>query len=347
MENACWEKVKRALLIHFLPIGLVVAILLGLTVPKAGQAVASVKIYGKGVFETVCVVTIFVISGLTLSTDDITAAMKAWNATLFGVISILFITPLMALVPQGLKFMPQEFRVGFLLFCTMPTTINSGVAIATAAKGNFALALLLTVLSNLLGIFTAPFYLSLLLSVDDVSMNPVPLLVDLLLTLLLPLTIGKACRECFARSLQPFLKRHKLLITNLSSFCLICLPWMKLSASQQALLSLSVGAVLGLIACGLVIHAIYLVFNFSAATVLRFPLDIKKSVVIMGSQKTLPMAMTVLSFFPDSLGQAGLIAIPCITSHLTQIFADTFLAAKWAHVTDAEAEQLSALPVVA
>ena len=48
----------------------------------------------------------------------------------------------------------------------------------------------------------------------------------------------------------------------------------------------------------------------------------------MGSQKTLPMAMTVLSFFPPSLGEPGLIALPCIVSHLLQIFADAFLVAR-------------------
>ena len=53
----------------------------------------------------------------------------------------------------------------------------------------------------------------------------------------------------------------------------------------------------------------------------------------MPEQKTLPMAMTVLSFFPESLGEPGLIAIPCIVSHLVQLFVDAFLAAKWAKVT--------------
>ena len=35
-------------------------------------------------------------------------------------------------------------------------------------------------------------------------------------------------------------------------------------------------------------------------------------------------------------------AIPCIVSHLTQIFADAFLAAKWANVT--EAIEMSPIP---
>ena len=34
-------------------------------------------------------------------------------------------------------------------------------------------------------------------------------------------------------------------------------------------------------------------------------------------------------------GEPGLIAIPCILSHLTQIFADAFLAAKWSKITEA------------
>ena len=86
--------------------------------------------------------------------------------------------------------------------------------------------------------------------------------------------------------------------------CLICIPWMKLSVSQAALVDLSLASIIGLLICGLVIHLIYLAFNYLCATyLLRSPLAIKKSLVIMGSQKTLPMAMTILSFFPESLGQ--------------------------------------------
>ena len=91
---------------------------------------------------------------------------------------------------------------------------------------------------------------------------------------------------------------------------------------------------IGLLGCGLVIHAVYLGFNFGMATLLRLPLPEKKAVVVMGSQKTLPMAMTVLTFLPPSFGEPGLIAIPCILSHLTQIFVDAAICSKWAQVSD-------------
>ena len=133
------QKMRKFALKHFLPLGLVLAILVGLIIPQIGAAFASVRIGNYGVFQTLFVFVIFIITGLTLKTDDIKKALKAWQATLFGVTSILFITPLLALVPQHLPFLPTEFQIGFLLFCTMPTTINSGVALANAAKGNFAL----------------------------------------------------------------------------------------------------------------------------------------------------------------------------------------------------------------
>ena len=211
------QKMRKFALKHFLPLGLVLAIIVGLIIPQIGAAFASVRIGKYGVFQTLFVFVIFIITGLTLKTDDIKKALKAWQATLFGVTSILFITPLLALVPQHLPFLPTEFQIGFLLFCTMPTTINSGVALANAAKGNFALALLLTVISNLLGIFTAPFFLSLLLSVGGITIQPLPLLINLLLTLLLPLTIGKAARELFPKRVLPFLAKHKQKIGNLSN----------------------------------------------------------------------------------------------------------------------------------
>ena len=65
--------------------------------------------------------------------------------------------------------------------------------------GNTALALLLTVSSNLLGIFTMPFILCQLLGASGsaVTMKPGPLLANLLKTILAPLLAGAAIRSSF------------------------------------------------------------------------------------------------------------------------------------------------------
>jgi len=338
---SCWKRWKPFLLKHFLPLGLVCALLIGLVIPGFGQALAALKAGEWSLVQSLCMVFIFVISGLTLKTDDIRAAIRAWKATTFGVTSILFITPTLALLPGQLPFLVKEFQVGFLLFCCMPTTINSGVALAHSAKGSFALALLLTVLSNLIGIFTAPFFLSLLLSVADVHVSPQPLLLKLLLMILLPLIIGKAAREKSAPVLAA-VKKHKTYLSNTSNLSLITIVLMSISKSQPKIVSLDVLSLLGLVMVGLLIHAIYLAFNFSVAHyLLKLPLPLKKSVVVMCSQKTLPMAMTIVAFLPEEVGEPGLVSIPCIVSHLVQIFADAFLCSKWAQYTDTDQVSLS------
>jgi len=338
----CWQKWRPFLLKHFLPLGLVGGLLIGLVIPGFGKGLAYPTVGSWGLVQSLCMFLIFIISGLTLKTDDIKAAIRAWKATLYGVIAILFITPLLALVPNQLPFLSKEFQVGFLLFCTMPTTINSGVALAQSAKGSFALALLLTVLSNLIGIFTVPFFLSLLLtSVPGVaSIDAAPLLAKLMLMIFLPLLIGKALRERSAPVLD-FVKKYKVYLSNGSNLCLITIVNMSVSKSQSKIVSLNIGAIVGLAFTGLVIHAIFLAFNYLVAThALKLRLDLKKSVVVMCSQKTLPMAMTIVALFPDCLpdscpvGEKGLISIPCILSHLVQIFTDAFICSKWAEYSD-------------
>jgi len=137
---------------HFLVLGLLLAIIVGASAPVLGATVASWEICGAlgcvGGMQTICVVVIFVITGLTLKTDEVKKALRAWPDGLYGVIAILFVTPLLALLPSELSFLPREFQIGFILFCSMPTTINSGVALVTAGKGNVALALLLVCSPN-------------------------------------------------------------------------------------------------------------------------------------------------------------------------------------------------------
>ena len=87
---------------------------------------------------------------------------------------------------------PPEFSIGLAIFCVVPTTLGVGVALTAASKGNQALALLLTVATNLLGIITVPYELKLLLRGSNVvSVEPGPLVLKLVLTVLVPSVIGK------------------------------------------------------------------------------------------------------------------------------------------------------------
>lgn len=278
------------------------------------------------------VALIFLLSGLKLKTDDVFKAVRSWREMLFSCISILFITPLLGMALINISFDTPELAYGFAIFCTMPTTLSSGVILTGQGKGNIALALLLTVSTNLLGIITLPFMLVAVFSTAadvSVSIDAGKLLVKLLLYILLPLTTGKIIRHtvpCVPRFCTLFKIRLKLL----SSFLLIMIPWMSVSKSAEQMKSLTAAEILACFGLGIAIHLIYLGYTYGITRAARIPIRERVAVVILVSQKTLPVALTVIGFLPESLGVAGIIALPCIISHFCQIVMDGYVAAKFA-----------------
>ena len=312
---------------QLLPLGLIAAAVVGILLPRPGQFMAQLPT------QYVAVATIFVCSGLLLRTQDLRAALSGWPAAVWGCLAILFITPAIGVPLALLVPVEESFRLGLALFCCMPTTLSSGIALTAQARGNVALALLLTVLSNALGILTVPFVLAHLLGfLGEIELSAGDLLAKLCLVILVPLSLG-----CYLRRFaEEWIAGHRSTITTVSNLALISVPWMKFSQSSVVLSQVAL-ANLGLIAIsGLVIHVLYLLLNNVATRLLGLPLAARKAVVIVASQKTLPVAMTVLAVIPESTLSSqikGVVAIPCITFHLTQIITDAIVATKWRRVS--------------
>lgn len=91
--------------------------------PGPGQAAANAGLQN---FTTT---GIFIISGLCLRRGDTLQALSAWGSVLFGLSSILFITPMAALLALQLPLYPSELAFGLAVFCCMPTTLSSGVSL--------------------------------------------------------------------------------------------------------------------------------------------------------------------------------------------------------------------------
>lgn len=309
---------------QLLPLGLLTVAVVGVLFPAPGRFVAS-----SAAPQYIAVSIIFICSGLLLRTDEIYAALSAWKASVFGTVSILLITPLIGVFLAFRVPVDPSLQLGLALFCCMPTTLSSGIALTSQARGNVALALLLTVLTNTVGIFTVPFVLALLLSVaGDVELSATSLLVKLCLTMLLPLAVGRYA----SRLVRPWVDANRSSITTISNLSLISIPWMKFSQSSAQLAQIAVPSLVILFAAGLVIHILFLLFNDRASRLLRLQQEARKAVVLLASQKTLPVAMTVLALIPERALSAevkGLVAIPCITFHLGQIFLDAMLATRW------------------
>ena len=122
-----------------------------------------------------------------------------------GLGSILFVTVVIGTkLTEQVEF-PQDgngtdyLQQGLVVFYTVPTTISSGVVLTEQAEGNVALALLLTVVSNIVGVFTIPVMLQWLVGLaesadgEDVQLDIGALIVKLTLIVLVSSPAGAAC----------------------------------------------------------------------------------------------------------------------------------------------------------
>jgi len=191
--------------------------------------------------------------------------VKYWPAILYGVLSILLITPLFAFPSKLLPLTPPEFPLGLALFAVVPTTLGVGVALTHAAHGNQALSLLLTVITNVLGVLTMPFLLPLLLKGKEgkenvLSIDPGSLASKLALTVLFPTLLGMGIRASHP-ALRRYLTHHKTKLSLFSTFNLVMIIWQTLSAARGELLQQSAAHLILIALAAIVQHLLMLGWN--------------------------------------------------------------------------------------
>lgn len=126
-----WVKVKTFCIRNVLPLGFVVALVWALLWPLPGEVISKPKLEGYRILSTINVLIVFLISGLTLKTDDIKKAIGKqgrWGF-IYGVISILGITGCVGFLAAEIPFDVKDFSYGLAVFCVVPTTLSSGVTL--------------------------------------------------------------------------------------------------------------------------------------------------------------------------------------------------------------------------
>lgn len=333
---------------HNLPLGLLIGVIFGALVPQPGQWLGGLPI----AINSLSVFIIFIVQGLKLSTSEVKEALSSGRACLFGAISILFITSLLALVLVAIPYSSPDFAIGFGMFAVMPTTISGGIVLTREAGGHVPLSVLLTLSSNLAAIFTVPlllptFVLNRLSSTVDtisVDVSGTSLLLNLILDILLPLGIGKAIRDYVPNSLV-YIKKTDAATKYLANFCLILLPLVQISESHSQVASLSFASILIVMLIGFTMHTFYLMFNFGSTYIFydAIFLDVAKhkSMVIMCSQKSVGIAVAVLTQLPIDDDRKGIVVVPLVVTHLIQTVLDSIVAGVWKARTSTSFKQLA------
>lgn len=278
--------------------------------------------------STFAIATLFFLQGARLSRDAILNGLTHWrlHLAIFGVSFALF--PIVGLLEIELmpSMLPSTLWLGVLFICTLPTTIQSSIALTSIAQGNVAGAVCSVTVSNLAGIVLGPLLFSGIARVSGATVN-IAGIWQVLLQLLLPFIVGHLARPWIGawaernRKLLKVTDRGSILLVVYSAFSAAVVGGMGRRVPLATFAEL-LGIVVSLV-------VIALAATIIGSRSLGFDRADQAAVVFCGSQKSLVNGVPIANLlFPASL--AGVVLLPIMTYYPLQLVACTWLARRYA-----------------
>jgi len=312
-----FTQLGRFVLRHFLPIGILFDAVVGIGRPEYGVAMERVHLLPAVIFA------IFVCNGLSLDTGEFLNAFRGLKIPLYSVVAVSGIFPAVGfMLGKLLGLAPGDF-VGLMVIASSPTTLGSGIVLASLAGGSLPVAILITVVACASAVLFMPSVLQIVLGLGmRIDLPFGKMMVELGYMIILPTVIGQLLR----RSLAENIKRWWGLLSVMPTLLIVVMIFIAVSKGSDGLRgrSPSLLAHVAVVAVGL--HVLMLGVNYGAGRIMRLTVPALKSVTIVCSQKTLPLSVfVVLRYFADY----PTAVVPCLLFYLSQIFLDSLIAHRW------------------
>ena len=280
------------------------------------------------------VALIFFLHGVTLSFAALRAGALNWrlHALVQGCTFLIF--PLIGLglnATVGGRVAP-ELKLGLFFLCALPSTVSSSVAMTAAARGNVAGAVFNATLSSLLGVVLTPLWVAVVMKTTGQTQPLLPVVLDLVRWLVMPLAIGQALRPWLGVRAQ----RHKAGINLVDRATILLLVYTSFCDSFKKGIWSGHGTaqlLLLLLVC-VALFAFVMMLTASAARALGFSREDRITTIFCGSKKTLasgvPMAKLIFGAHPGM----GMILLPIMIYHPLQLVICGVLAQRWGRRVD-------------
>lgn len=295
----------------FLPFGLVISFIVAWWLPQPGTYLKQAGLVPW------MVVLIFLINGYQTQLRQLPKGKGFLQMLLLAALICLVVSPLLGSAVAGLMGLSAGLTLGLLVKSAVPSTLSTCIVMTGLAGGNSLSALVMTVALNLLGILSIPIMLSLTLqTTGELEIDPIALLWQLVLLVLLPLLVG-----FFIKRLSNFPPNH-ISLQYLPSSCVILTVWMALSDSHEVFQTLTLISLLQVLVAALMVHYGLMLISLVVASRLAVKNEEKIALIFTASQKTLPVAVSVLAALNYPLGEALLL---CVLFHFIMLFGDALL----------------------
>ena len=299
---------------YFLPAGLILSLLVSLLIPEPGIFLKELGVI------PLCVVVIFFVNGYQTELKDLPRDRSFVYALAVTTTICLIISPLLGLLTANFLQLGLGLTLGLLVKSVVPSTLSTCIVMTKLAGGRGNWALMMTVIINIIGVFSIPFMLDITAS-ENISFNidPLVLLQKLILLVLCPFIAGYLIKK-----LGLFSPQHPFL-TYLPSTMVIVAVWLSLSASAEILYQISINSLGKIVLATIILHFGLMLMAMVAAKMLPIDTGAQVAMALTASQKTLPVAVSILASFDQPVGDAVLF---CVMFHFFQLFADAALLPK-------------------
>ncbi len=283
----------------------------------------------------------------TLDSRQIIHSFRAPQPVIWASAINLGLLPLFAWGMMSIQRFP-DFAIGLMVAGSVPCTLAAASVWTRKGKGNDAVSLLVTLVTNMLCFLITPFWLALGTRASNVKLPTDELMSQLFWFVLVPTMMAQLVRLIpFCRELAT---RRKIFIGALAQTLILSLVFASACQGGRRMDSAGVGP--GLSAIALVwssclgIHLAGLIIGYSGGKLWGFRLQDRIATAIAGSQKTLPIGI-FLATDPSLFGEKFPFAVfPMLMFHCTQLFVDTAIAERFSTwVTHAESSE-SSFPAV-
>ncbi len=299
---------------YFLPVGLLISLIISLVIPTPG-----VYLKELGLIPW-CVVIIFFVNGYQTELKELPKSKSFVYTLLVTSFICLIISPIIGMLTASALQLGLGLTLGLLVKSAVPSTLSTCIVMTNLAGGRGTWALMMTVIINIIGVFSIPFMLGITASGNiDFDIDPFVLLQKLVLLVLCPFVVG-----FFAKKLSLLSPQHPFL-AYLPSTMVIAAVWLSLSASAEILYTINFMALVKIAAAALIVHFGLMIIAMIAARFLAIDTGAQVAVALTASQKTLPVAVSILASFNQNVGDAVLF---CVLFHFIQLFADAALLPK-------------------
>ena len=270
------------------------------------------------------VCSVLFLMAVSLSLHALSSGVRRPTGTLLAVLLNYGILPVVML---GVALLIPDtgfagLRGGLLVVAVTPCTLVSAAVWTRRAGGNDSIAILVTLITNLLCFVIAPLWLLFFFgSGAEFNLSLSDMVSKLGLLVVLPMVLAQASR--LYRPWATWATAHKTELGIIAQCGILSIVFLgavqvgpELLGTQRSdgfkLMGIAIGAVL-------VVHTTVFWLGIGTGRLLKLPREDYLAVGFAGSQKTLMVGLLICL-------ELGVLVIPMVLYHVTQLFVDTLFA---------------------